>query len=191
MSEPSAVTTIATRERVRALLAEGCSQNEIARRLGVSKSTVAYHARRLGKTPDDRCNRRYDWLEVQKFYDAGNGVTACIERFGFSRATWHEAVKRGAVVSRPQAMPIGQLLVGRRHRSHVKLRLLRSGHLGDRCDLCGIDEWQGLPLALCLHHVNGVGDDNRLENLQLLCPNCHSQTDNFSGRNRGRVRRAT
>jgi hypothetical protein len=40
-----------------------------------------------------------------------------------------------------------------------------------------------LPLTLALHHVNGVGDDNWLENLQLLCPNCHSQTDTFAGRN--------
>lgn len=54
-----------------------------------------------------------------------------------------------------------------------------------RCEKCGLDEWRGSPLSLALHHVNGDRHDNRLANLQLLCPNCHSQTDNFAGRNRG------
>ena len=46
------------------------------------------------------------------------------------------------------------------------------------------DDWLGEPLSMNLHHVNGDGDDNRLENLMLLCPNCHSQTANFAGRRR-------
>jgi 5-methylcytosine-specific restriction endonuclease McrA len=41
---------------------------------------------------------------------------------------------------------------------------------------------------VALHHVNGDGLDNRIENLVMLCPNCHSQTDNFSGRGRRRLR---
>ncbi len=41
-------------------------------------------------------------------------------------------------------------------------------------------------LSLELHHVNGDGQDNRLENLMLLCPNCHSQTDTWGARNKGR-----
>jgi 5-methylcytosine-specific restriction endonuclease McrA len=43
---------------------------------------------------------------------------------------------------------------------------------------------------MALHHVNGDNTDNRLENLQLLCPNCHSQTESFSGRNKRRDRAA-
>jgi hypothetical protein len=81
-------------------------------------------------------------------------------------------------------MPMEKLLVvGRQtNRSHLKGRLLREGLKENRCEICGITEWLGKPLSMELHHVNGDGKDNRLENLQLLCGNCHSQTDNWGGR---------
>lgn len=53
------------------------------------------------------------------------------------------------------------------------------------CADCGIgEEWNGKSLTLQLEHRNGIWNDNRLENLELLCPNCHSQTDSFAGRNK-------
>ena len=56
------------------------------------------------------------------------------------------------------------------------------------CSECGLSEqWQGKPLTLTVDHVNGVFNDNRLENLAVLCPNCHSQTETFAGRNRKTV----
>jgi transposase-like protein len=175
---------MATRDDVIELRSQGLSLTEIARRLGLTKSTVAYHVRRLGEAPDPKFNRRYDWAEVQRFYDAGNGVNACIARFGFARKTVVDAVRRGDLVTRPKAMPVEVLLSAPRHRGHIKRRLIALGLKEDRCELCGLTEWRGGPLSLALHHVNGDGDDNRLENLQLLCPNCHSQTENFAGRNR-------
>lgn len=53
---------------------------------------------------------------------------------------------------------------------------------GRKCECCGLEEWLGQPINLEIHHLNGIRTDNRLENLQLLCPNCHSYTDNWRNR---------
>jgi 5-methylcytosine-specific restriction endonuclease McrA len=51
-----------------------------------------------------------------------------------------------------------------------------------KCEICGLSEWNGKPITLQLHHINGDGTDDRIENLQILCPNCHSQTDSYCKR---------
>jgi transposase-like protein/5-methylcytosine-specific restriction endonuclease McrA len=176
-----------TGDEVRRLLDSGCSRAEIARRLDISRSTVSYHARRLGMPIDERPGRRYDWGAIQAYYDAGHTVDDCQERFGFCRASWSSAVRRGDAVARPSAMPIEELLRHSRNRTNLKGRLVQAGLLATVCSECGIADWRARPLALELHHINGDGKDNRLENLTLLCPNCHSQTDSWGGRNSQRA----
>ena len=66
----------------------------------------------------------------------------------------------------------------------LKKRLVSEGKLDYECVECGNKgKWEGKPLSLQLDHINGIRDDHRLENLRFLCPNCHSQTDTFAGRN--------
>jgi predicted DNA-binding protein YlxM (UPF0122 family) len=174
-----------TKHLVHLLLTEGWTVSEIAERLDLSKSTVSFHKRTLGIRIDKRYARRYDWAEIRAYYDAGHTMRECQEAFGFSNSAWADAVRRGEVVPRALGAPLEEVFAAgvRRGRFHLKARLLNAGLKEPRCERCGIEEWRGEPLSLELHHVNGDGLDNRLENLQLLCPNCHSQTDTWGGRN--------
>ncbi len=173
-----------TRHAVERGLAEGKTQAQIARELELSKGTVAFHARRIGLPLDDRFARRYDWEAIQEAYDAGLTAKACCERFGCSKASWSQAVKRGDLLARPRREPLNELLTrGRkRGRFHIKARLIEAGLKEARCERCGLEEWRGQPISLELHHVNGDALDHRIECLQILCPNCHSQTENFGRR---------
>jgi hypothetical protein len=70
-------------------------------------------------------------------------------------------------------------------KSHLlKLKLIEDGLKERRCENCRNTDWLGKLIPLELHHINGDRFDNRFENLQLLCPNCHALTDNYSGRGR-------
>ena len=174
-----------TRLAVQRLLDSGMSQAEVAFELGLSKPTVSYHAGRLGLPRDERASRRFDWQLIQQAHDAGLSARECCARFGCSRSAWAEAVRTGRLRARSPVIPIEELLVrGRRcHRGHLRGRLLKAGLKEERCEECGLAEWRGRSIRVTLHHINGDGYDNRLENLAFLCPNCHSQTPNFSGRN--------
>lgn len=70
-------------------------------------------------------------------------------------------------------------------RTFLKKKLIQAGLLKTECYECKLGTvWNGKKLVLIIDHINGVHNDNRIENLRLLCPNCNSQTDTFSGRNR-------
>jgi 5-methylcytosine-specific restriction endonuclease McrA len=85
------------------------------------------------------------------------------------------------------ALPLKKVLIkdSEYNRTKLKERLVKEGIKEYKCEKCGLTEWLGQPISLQLHHINGIHNDNRLENLQLLCPNCHSQTENFASKGRG------
>ena len=87
-----------------------------------------------------------------------------------------------------EAKPIEDILVADSNYQSYKLkrRLIQEGLKDNICERCRLSEWQGAPIPLELHHINGNNRDNRLENLALLCPNCHALTESYRGKNKSR-----
>lgn len=123
----------------------------------------------------------------------GNHATLkkLIARYGLSTEHfdpyWAQHSRRAA---RP-AIPLELILVEHStyHRNHLKRRLYDEGLKTRVCELCGQgEEWKGRSMALILDHINGVPTDNRLDNLQVVCPNCAATLDTHCGRKNRRDR---
>lgn len=105
-------------------------------------------------------------------------------RWGISTAHFEHDTARADHLRRPRK-PLSEILVegSTYHRGHLKRRLLAEGLKQARCELCGQGEiWRGRPMALILDHINGIPNDNRLQNLRIVCPNCSATFDTHCGR---------
>jgi hypothetical protein len=95
--------------------------------------------------------------------------------------------------SKPK-IPLDEILLGyypKYSKRSLKRRLFETGTFEPICNKCGVgEEWNGALLSLQLDHINGISTDHRLNNLQILCPNCHSQTENFCSKNKRTQRKA-
>lgn len=172
---------------VQAYYDEGHGFVECSRRFGFGHTAwikaIKRRALQVAPTRFTDRRRKYAWAEVQAYYDAGHVYAECMERFGFSADTWTAAVKRGELKARAKALPLELMIQQKMQRGSIKRRLLELRLLPEGCSRCGILEWRGKGISIHIDHINGVKDDWRLENLRMLCPNCHSQTPTFSGRN--------
>jgi Zn finger protein HypA/HybF involved in hydrogenase expression len=101
-------------------------------------------------------------------------------------------VNRNAYKNFQEAIPLKDVLIkdSTYSRCSLKRRLLKDGLLKNECSICGsLPIWNNKELILILDHINGIHNDNRIENLRMICPNCNSQTDTFSGRNTHRIKK--
>lgn len=85
-------------------------------------------------------------------------------------------------------VPLSEILVKNYEYNSNKLRkrLIIEGIKEHRCECCGLNEWLGEPIPLELDHIDGDHYNNTLENLKILCPNCHAKTPTYRGKNKKR-----
>lgn len=104
----------------------------------------------------------------------------------FTGKSWSKGKKLGTNYF-GTAKPLEEILVENSTYQSSKLtkRLFDTGLKDRKCEMCGRTIWLNHLIPLELHHINGIHTDNRFENLQVLCPNCHALTDNYRGKNIG------
>lgn len=93
---------------------------------------------------------------------------------------------KASVARKRKAIKLDDILAGLHpffSTNHLKLRLIKENRLNHKCAICHLTDWMGQPIPLDLDHINGISTDHRLENIRLLCRNCHAQTFNFCGKN--------
>lgn len=103
----------------------------------------------------------------------------------FTGQAWNTGDRYKPIVT---ARPLDEILTENSYYQSSKLRkrLVDENLFQHRCSRCNNTEWEGQLIPLELEHINGVNTDNRLENLCLLCPNCHALTDTYRGKNKGK-----
>ena len=167
---------------------EGHGRDECMERFGFTLMAW-YKAIRRGKLHAQlERQKTVDWRAVQQFYDEGHTFRECKFRFQFAAASWTKAVGRGDLKPRSLRWPLEKVLTEAKSRNTVKRHLIEAGILENVCEVCGLRDWLSRPLVMELDHRNGIRNDHRLENLRMLCPNCHSQTETHGARNKKRLR---
>ena len=141
--------------------------------------------------------------EIQEKVNKCNSICDMLEAFGYKRTSGSMARVMKNVISaydidishfrpfhRVKQTPLyslDEILIPNSPYTNItklKEKILKAGLLKYECACCGNKgEWNGKPLVLQLDHINGDHSNHSIENLRFLCPNCHSQTDRYSGRN--------
>ena len=98
-----------------------------------------------------------------------------------------KGLKRDKAEYGSKIIPLEEILEGKHphyQRHGLKRKLFEAGLKENKCEVCGIEEWNGNPLQMQLDHIDGNTYNHSIENLRMICPNCHCQTETFCGKNK-------
>jgi 5-methylcytosine-specific restriction endonuclease McrA len=137
-------------------------------------------------------NKSNTFGEVLSFFgliNKGNNNKTLKERIKSEKIDIQPLIERRKIYSQNKRIsltkiPLEKILIQKsEYSSGLRIRLFKENILQNKCSICGLDNtWMNKPITLQLDHINGDKKDNRIENLRILCPNCHSQTINYAGR---------
>lgn len=183
------------------------SLDTLSKNINRSKTAILSKARKLKLKKRKNFKTKYERKNLEKVVRDSNTLTDCLNNMGlrcaggnymtlnkyideYGISTDHfisdEQRLKGAIAYiKKTKIPTNDILVSGSsyNRTNLKKRLVDEGLLEYNCEKCDNGgKWMGHNLSLHLDHINGVHNDNRLENLRFLCPNCHSQTDTYAGK---------
>ena len=134
--------------------------------------------------------------------NSGNTMNTCAINLGIKFSTFkrraillgiykpnqgRRGIKRDPTEFFKITIPLEEIITGKYlghyTSSRLRKRLIKEGYKKNQCEECNIKEWNGKEITCELHHIDGNRGNNKLENLLILCPNCHSQTPNHSKKN--------
>jgi len=137
-------------------------------------------------------------IEVSK---NSNSASQAAQRLGIQYGTYRVHALRLGVFKTNQSgkgnsktrkdglgkIPITDIFEGKNpeyQSNKLRHRLFKEGYKEEKCEVCGVQEWNGKELSFQLEHIDGNRHNHSLDNLMIICPNCHSQTDTYCGRNK-------
>lgn len=160
--------------------------------LQVHKGHVSLEERKKIPVQCPLCNKTFDnvySMSAHKGHCSGAITTQHLENARrWSKGLSADSDERVRKQALKQTIPLQYILDGHHPKAQsygLKKKLLKNGVFQNKCSVCGLDEWLGVPINCELDHVNGNKHDHSIENLRMLCPNCHSQTNTFRGKNKG------
>ena len=193
-------------DKVNILWKNGKTYREISKELNITKNSIHYHLTSKGRAANERKKKMAKANEIfteelKKVLPECNSFNEVCTRLGLKGVEgYYKKIKKIIRENNLDTSHFGTLQRKNYERGknfkkipteeyfsegvfhngpNMLERLLKEGLKERKCEMCGGVEWNGTEIPLLIHHINGNNRDNRIENLQVLCPNCHAQTDTF------------